>query len=128
MQIQIKTVVDITETNRNRNDGSVEYKQQSNLNTLIQTVGIKVNSYYDSPPQLESLELTDEFGSNIKGEHNVWTFTLNVEYEGGIDHNDLLELFDLVPVTTDLNETVKINKNVFHTKDKKYKNISFEIV
>lgn len=128
MQIQIKTVVDITETNRNRNDGSVQYKQQANLNTLVQTVGMKVNSYYDSPPQLESIEITDEFGSNIKGEHNVWTFILNVEYEAGITKDDLLELFDLVPIIADLNETVKINKNVFHTKDKKYKNISFEIV
>jgi len=128
MQIEIKTVVDITETNRNRNDGSVQYKQQANLNTLVQTVGMKVNSYYDSSPQLENIELTDEFGSNIKGEHNVWTFVLNVEYEQGITKDDLLELFDLVPIITDLDETVKINKNVFHTKDKKYKNIFFEIV
>jgi hypothetical protein len=31
--------------------------------------------------------------------------------------------FDLVPVISGLNETIKINNNVFRTKDKKAKNI-----
>ena len=128
MQIQINTVVDITQTNQNRNDGSLQYKQQSNLNTLLQTVGIKVNPYYSEPPVMKSIEVTNQFGTNIKGEHNVWMFTIDVEYEGGINQQDLVELFDLVPINVDLNESVKINKNVFHTKDKKYKNISFKIV
>ena len=128
MQILIKTVVDITETSQNRNDGSKQYQQQSNFNTVLQTVGIKINPYYTQAPQRESVEIQKEFGSNIRGEHNVWTFTIDVEYEGGISQDDLVELFNLVPVSTDLDETVKINKNVFHTKDKKYKNVLFEIV
>ena len=128
MKILIKTVVDITETHQNKNDGSKEYQQQCNFNSLLQIIGIKINPYYSQSPQEHSIDIDNEFGSNIKGEHSVWTFEVDVEYEGGISKEDLLELFDLIPVITDLNETVKINKNVFHTKDKKYKNILFEIV
>lgn len=128
MKIVINTVVDITETKRNRNDNTKEYKQQTNFNTLLQTVGMKVNPYYSSSPVLSSVDVDNlGFGSNIKGEHNVWTFTIDIEYSDGISLDDLTALFDIVPIAVDLDETVKINKNVFHTKSKKYKNIVFTI-
>ena len=128
MKIVINTVVDITETKRNRNDNTKEYKQQTNFNTLLQTVGMKVNPYYSSSPVMKSVDVDKiGFGSNVKGEHNVWTFTIDIEYSGGISKEDLIGLFDIVPVAVDLDETVKINKNVFHTKNKKYKNIVFTI-
>ena len=129
MKIKIKTVVDITETNRNRNDGTKEYKQQTNFNTLLQSVGLRVNPYYSKSPMVESTT-TDKlgFGSNIKGEHNVWSFTIDIEYSSGINEQDLLDIFDVVPIATDLDETVKINKSIFHTKSAKFKNIVFDII
>lgn len=129
MQIKILTVVDITETMRNRNDKTKEYKQQCNFNTVLQTIGMKVNPYYTQTPIVDSV-VTDKlpFGSNIKGEHNVWTFIVDIEYEDSIDITDLKDLFDIVPIVTDLDETVKINKGMFYTTDKKFTNIVFEFL
>jgi len=128
MKIVIDTVVDITETKRNRNDNTKEYKQQTNFNIILQTVGMKVNPYYSEAPVMDSIEVDKMgFGSNVKGEHNVWSFTLDIEYSGGVTEEDLLSLFDMIPVATDLEETIKINKGVFHTKSNKYRNIVFKI-
>ena len=129
MQILIHTLVDITETNRNRNDKSLEYKQQSNFNTLLQTVGLKANPLYDYSPSTSTVDVKDlGFGSSIKGEHTVWTFTINIEYVSSIKLDDLYDLFNLLPINIDLSETAKINKGVFYTKDKKFTNITFEII
>mgnify|MGYP001440527412 CR=1 FL=1 len=129
MQIKILTVVDITETMRNRNDKTKEYKQQCNFNTVLQTIGMKANPYYTQSPTVESIVVDKlSFGSNIKGEHNVWSFIVDIEYEDSIVQKDLQELFDLIPVILDLDETVKINKGVFHTKDKKFNNIIFDLI
>jgi hypothetical protein len=129
MQIKILTVVDITETMRNRNDKTKEYKQQCNFNTVLQTIAMKANPYYTQSPTVESIVVDKlSFGSNIKGEHNVWSFIVDIEYEDSIVQDDLQELFDLIPVILDLDETVKINKGVFHTKDKKFANIVFKLL
>jgi hypothetical protein len=126
MRFRVKTLVDITETRVNRNDGSKEYKQQSNFTTLLQTIGIRVNPIFESSPRIESIEVDSDFGTNVKGEHTVWIWDFDVEYGGGIDIDEMNNMFDLMPVSIDLDETVKINKSVFHTKDKKFKNLIIE--
>jgi hypothetical protein len=129
MQILIHTLVDITETNRNRNDKSLEYKQQSNFNTLLQTVGLKANPLYDYSPVTNTVDVKDlGFGSSIKGEHTVWNFTVNIEHVSSIKLEDLYELFNLLPINIELSETAKINKGIFYTQDKKFTNITFKIV
>ena len=129
MQIIINTLVDITETNRNRNDNSLEYKQQSNFNTLLQTVGLRVNPIYTRSPSSSTVDVKSlQFGSNIKGQHTVWSFTIDVEYANAIKLEELIELFNLLPINTELLETAKNNKKIFYTKNKKLTNITFEII
>ena len=64
------------------------------------------------------------FGSDYKGNHNLWCLELVVDEGRTFGEAEILEDdFDLVPVISGLNETIKINNNVFRTKDKKAKNI-----
>ena len=126
MKFKVTTLVDITETRVNRNDGTTAYKQQQNFTTLLQTIGIKVNPVYTTSPQMSSVEVDGMFGTNAKGEHTIWTWDFEVEYEGGITVDEMVEMIDLLPVLSNLDESIKINKDVFHTKDKKYKNTIIE--
>jgi hypothetical protein len=129
MKIIINTLVDITETNRNRNDKSLEYKQQSNFNTLLQTVGLRVNPLYTRSPEVTTIDTKPlQFGSSIKDKQSVWQFVIDVEYSNAIYLEELLDIFNLLPVNTGLLETVKNNKGIFYTKDKKFTNITFEII
>ena len=67
------------------------------------------------------------FGSDYKGDHNVWCLELTIDQGNLPPSASVLEGdFDLVPVISDLNETIQINNNVFRTTDKKAKNIIFK--
>jgi hypothetical protein len=123
MQFTVKTLVDITETNARKVDDPYGYRQQQNWMSFLQTASLRVNIYPVS--QTVNKEAASQFGSEFKGKHNVWTVTFDIEYEGGLDTEMLVEDFDLVPIITDLDETAKINNNVFRTKDPKYTNIIF---
>jgi hypothetical protein len=132
------SLVDITETKVFRNSPNVlpeARKQQQNFDTTMQILGLRANIYYDSPPQkLEDADVSEyNFGTALsKDVHTVWKFDFEVEYDGAfeVDSNPvggMLQDFDLIPIITNLDETAKINNNVFLTADKKYKNISFNL-
>lgn len=126
MQFNIKTLVDVTETNARRGDGNL-YKQHQNFMTLLQTIGIRANP--------SNIKVTNEkqpitglgFGTKFKGSHKVWTVTFEIEY--GATQTGFLETdFDLVPVNINLDETAKFEKGIFFTKDKQFTNIIFNKV
>jgi len=125
MQFTVKTLVDITETNARKVDDPYGYRQQQNWMSFLQTASLRVNIYPVS--QTVKKESATKFGSSFKGKHNVWTVTFDIEYEGGLNTDMLVEDFDLVPIITDLDETAKINNNVFRTKDTEYTNILFSL-
>lgn len=123
MQFNIKTLVDVTETNARRGDGNL-YKQHQNFMTLLQTIGIRANP--------SNIKVVNEkqpitglgFGTKFKGSQKVWTVTFEIEY--GATETDFLETdFDLVPVNINLDETAKFEKGIFFTKDKQFTNIIF---
>ena len=127
MRFKIHTVVDITETNARRGQADkVSLDQQANYNTLIQTIGLRVNA----DPISLTTDIIDvskiRFGDAIKGKQRVWTFEFDNPYEGALSVDMLNNDFDLVPIITNLNETANIHNSIFCTKNPNDRNIIFE--
>jgi hypothetical protein len=128
--IEIKTLIDITNTNKSRPNqaNGVEYDQYRNYTTLMQTIGLRCIITYDSNPTVENIDVSNlGFGSEYTGKHNVWTFRfrpdrqLAFEDEGnpvGLLVHDMHE----IPVIKKLTETINIDKAVFFTYESQYKN------
>ena len=128
MQFILSTVVDITETNARRGAEKKEVHQQANYNTVIQTIGLRVNI---TPISSESIVSNIDklgFGSAIKGKQRYWKFTFETDYEDALTLDMLLSDFDLVPIITELDETAKINNSIFRTNHPNDTNIVFEIL
>jgi hypothetical protein len=130
MRYTIYTLVDITNTGQYRND---EYKQQArsqqqNFDTVVQTVGMRSNLYYDYPPKV-IIDKPEKYGMKGKDLCNIWVFEWNVELEfvfieDGDDVALLKKDFDLVPYIAGLTETIKTKPSVFRPGV----NISFEML
>ena len=133
MNVEVKTLVDITETRKNKHNcpDKLLVLEQANFNTFFQTLSLRFNPYYDSSPILSRQEIVaeDGFGSDYKGMHNIWTFRFRLETAvAGLDIDGIKQDFDLVPVVKNLNESVVINTSAFRTTDNKTTNIVFNRV
>jgi hypothetical protein len=134
--IEIKTLIDITNTgvNRPNPEKEREFNQQRNWTTLMQCIGLRSIITYQKKPSSEMIELKGlEFGSRYKGKHRVWTFEFNTDrsriYENadgpmGLLINDLHQ----VPVIKNINETINISKAVFDLTDPGYKNTTVRLI
>jgi|SRR6056300_820278 len=127
MRVTLTTVVDITETKARKESDKLSRNQQANFLTTLQTVGLRVNAV---PLTCES-KVGDiskfGFGSAITGKQRYWQFTFEHDYEGAVTDQTLADDFDLVPVITELTETVHINNRAFRTKDSTERNIVFKL-
>ena len=127
MKFQVETLIDITETGARKGTGDKKaYNQHQNFLTLIQTIGLRVNISAVGPPVLAK-KSAKEFGTKYKGQHNVWTYEFDIEYESALSLEMLVEDFDLVPIILGLSETADINNSVFRTKDAAETNILFKL-
>jgi hypothetical protein len=126
MRFRIKTLFDITETRCRKGDDPFAVRQQQNYLTILNTIGLRVNPTYINAPTV-----TDEdakvFGSKYKGKQKVWTYTFDVDYESALDIDTLVSDFDLIPIITNLDETVDIDPAAIRTQDKQLTNIIFDI-
>ena len=128
--IEIKTLVDVTNTDVRRiNQGTQQQLDQfRNWTTLLQTIGMRSIIIYDREPKEEIIDLKgDEFGSEFKGKHRVWTFQFRPDRNDAFsDGNDSISLLktdmDKIPVITNLTETINIEQAVFELNDSKFKN------
>lgn len=129
MKFRLHTLIDITETGTRRHDeDKFAYKQEANFQTVLQTIGLRVNIEYDNRPSIEELSIAKlGFGDKYKGKQNVWTFDFYTEYEGGLDIDMLYNDFNLVPIITGLNETIKFEQALFRTTPEE-RNIIFSII
>lgn len=115
MRYQITTLVDITKTNPPRGTTDpTTLGQQSNYNTLIQTIGLRANIVGSVDPIKQTGRLPDPFS----GKGAYWTFEFEVEREGVFaSGNDPVALLraDLegVPVVIGLQDTVKFDLPIF---------------
>jgi hypothetical protein len=127
MRFRLKTLIDITETGVRRQDSDkFAYKQEANLQTILQTIGMRVNVDSYTSPQFEETTIGKlGFGDKYKGKQMIWTLEFNIAYEGAIDINILNTDFDVIPVILGLNETAKIEQALFRTTPQE-RNIIFE--
>ena len=127
MKFRMQTLIDITETGARRGDNDLEYGQQCNYNTVIQTIGLKANplpvAFYVAEQGVGNMG----FGSTYKGKNRVWVFDFEIEYKDVVSIETLTEDFDLIPVITGLNETINLNASAFRTKDPELKNTIFKL-
>ena len=75
--IEIKTLIDITNTKVIRlNQGSqFELDQNRNFITLMQCIELRSIVSYDITPVIEKIDIKSlGFGTAYKGKQNVWTF------------------------------------------------------
>ena len=129
MKITVKTLLDITETNKHKHNcyEKAEINQQSNFMSFFNCLSMRFNPYYDQSPRVEQEDVKAlGFGSDYSGQHRVWTFDFTLDTATSItDHATLVKDFDLIPVIPGLTESISKNNNMFRTGDKKKKNIIF---
>jgi hypothetical protein len=129
MRFRLHTLVDITETRARRGDDPKQVRQHQNYLTVLQTIGLRVNSTYVSAPEL----LTDtpskyNLGKSYKGKHNIWRYDFDIEYESALNLEMLTNDFDLVPVIVGLDETAKFKTENFLSQNQDINNIFFEVI
>jgi hypothetical protein len=129
MKFRLETLIDITETRaRRQGDDKFAYKQEANFQTILQTIGMRVNIEYQNSPTFEEIIASkNPFNDKYKGKQMLWTFEFNVEYEDALTLEMLEGDFDLIPIITGLNETIELNKALFKTTGKDT-NILFSVV
>ena len=114
------------------NQKSYKFLQQQNLNTLIQTIGLRSQPL---EPQVETLLAQDivqyGFGKQYKGLHTVWRLNFSIEHSNVFDNNQnkthyLIKDSDGIAIYTKLEETAEINTKVFETISPRYINLYFK--
>ena len=129
MKIIVKTLLDITETKKHKHNctDKLQVNQQSNYMSFFNCLSMRFNPYYDVGPTGTEQDVQGlGFGSDYTGTQKVWEFEFDLEtVVAGIDHQTLVNDFDLIPMIPGLTESIKINNNVLLTTDKKKRNIVF---
>lgn len=128
MRFKLHTLVDITETGARRSEDPKQFRQQQNFQTVMQTIGLRVNPIYvKSPEVIKDLPSKYHLGSKYKTKQNIWEYVFDIEYEDGLDIDTLVNDFNLIPIITDLDETAKFENAHFVTKNTDVCNIFFEV-
>ncbi len=81
MIYSLYTLVDITATGQYRSRNDLERLQQQNFDTVIQTIGLSGNVYYEKPPQIIPADI---FGA---GDQKCWHFEWHMEIEELFEKN-----------------------------------------
>lgn len=128
--IEIKTLIDITNTNIRRiNQGTQQQLDQyRNWTTLQQCIGLRSIISYDQDPTVKLLDVKDlGFGKNFKGKHKIWTFYFRPDQSEAFVNQEssfglLIEDLDKIPVILNLTETINTSRAVFETTDDETRN------
>ena len=128
MRFTIHTLVDITETHARRGDDPKQHRQQQNFLTVLQTIGLRVNpTYLEAPEVIKEVPSKLGLGTSFKTKQSVWKYVFDIDYEGALDIETLVNDFDLIPIITQLDETAKFENAHFLTKNTALTNITFQI-
>lgn len=128
MNFEVLTLIDITETGARFDKVDPLWLQQQNYMTFLQTLGLRVNPYITGVKTITDDITGLGFGTTYKGKQKVWKVDFNVEYEGGITVDGLINDFHLVPVINNLEETIRLKDCMFDSKNPKTCNIIFKCV
>lgn len=128
MKYEVYTLIDVTETRARFDKNDPDWHRQQNYMTFLQTVGLRANPVIEHGPRPQKMNIKDlGFGTKYKGRQNVWHFEFDLDF-ASIDYDILIEDFDLVPVIDNLDETIKLEKSMFVTKDPEKINLIFKCV
>lgn len=128
MRFCVYTLIDISETKARRGDETIAVRKQQNFNTVLQTIGIRANLEYLSSPEIIKADLNEyNFGTDYKGEHNIWRWEFTIPFEDATNIDLLQEDFNIVPVIPGLDESIDLRPlPSFFSKNDKKTNIYFE--
>ena len=128
MRFTIHTLVDITETHARRGDDPKQHRQQQNFLTVLQTIGLRVNpEYVGSPTIISEVPSKLGLGRSYKTKQSVWKYVFDIDYEGALDIETLVNDFDLIPIITQLDETANFENAHFLSKNTAKTNITFKL-
>lgn len=123
------TTVDITQTNvrikSNIDDWSLQRNQQRNLDTLIQTIGLRSQPININVNQFVDFPAIYWLGKNLPEKARIWVMHFDIEHAGAFGHKCELVMKDLnyVPLINGLTETEPAFPPVFQTTGT-FKNIN----
>ena len=128
-KFRLTTLVDITETGARRGEDPLAYRQQQNFLTVLQTKGLRTNIEYTSGPKvITAVPKEKSLGIDYKGEQTIWQFEFTSPAPDSLTLDMLNNDFNLIPIITDLAETVKFKNSVFITQKPKISNTNFELL
>lgn len=122
MNYKLYTLVDITSTKQHRYEQNkeVEWKKEQNFNTVLHTLGLRSNIFYQNPPLITEVS-GKLIGFDTDNIIRVWRFDWSTEqdlYTLDSDPVGLLKKdFHLVPYIPGLNETMEQLHPVFNVED-----------
>lgn len=120
------TLIDITETKARKGDDFYKQKQQQNYLTAYQTMSMRANPTINKSPVVKEIAVKDfDFGSDFKGKQKAWELEFEFESEGQHSLDFLKNDFDLVPVISDLDESVTLKIQAFMTNGSSQRNTLF---
>jgi hypothetical protein len=106
------TLADITATGQHHGGEKLQRNQQQNFDTVMQTIQLSGNMYYENPPKLLPADI---FGRNNQ---QCWYFEWRMEIPNLFLKDDdpiavLKDLFEFVPYISGLAEPVLFQPSVF---------------
>ena len=114
---RITTLVDITRTQPHRSEtDKLKLSQQSNFNTLLQTIGLRSNVTWANDPKKHTGALPYNIGG--KASHWIWEFDVerdDVFLEGNDPVALLIKDMQGVPIIAELEDSVDLSPAVFQT-------------
>lgn len=112
---KLYTLCDITRTGARRTQDVFKYHQQQNYQTVLNTIGLRINPYIEKDPyQLQKSDVDVQFGKTYKDWTHCWVLEFEISY--GIDQHTLEDDLNFIPFINNLNESVNFEKPIFDTK------------
>mgnify|MGYP000849082363 CR=1 FL=1 len=136
------SMVDITCTGVTRGEG-LQRNQQRNWETVLQIFGLLAQPQVIQYPEKHYFSKDDNFMESkiykligtkhqfqiqmIRPETTMWVFAIGTEHSDvfGDDLSILNDVFDLVPVIPNLENTIELVPSVFQTMNTEFRNIQF---
>ena len=125
---QVYSLIDITNTDqhRHKSDDRCAVDQQSNYNVFEQCLMLRSNVNIHSRPVTLHRDVKEfAFGSKYQGQHQIWFMEFDTEQTDYLTLQQLQEDFHMVPMISNLKESININNNVYITQDPINTNIVF---
>ena len=122
MNYKLYTLVDITSTKQHRFEQGKEseWKKEQNFNTVLHTLGLRSNIFYQNTPILTEVK-GSLVGFDTDNIIRVWRFDWSTEQDLYTLEDDpvgfLKKDFHLVPYIAGLNETMEQQHPVFNVDD-----------